>query len=83
MPQSLNLIPDQEVQEQTQKKVVKLSSLFSVLLLIIISGVTAYFIYATTDLNKKIESEESKIASLRNNIQAKADLEVTARNLGK
>lgn len=83
MSQSVNLIPDQEVQEQTQKKVVKLSSLFSIVVLIVTSGVSAYFIYQTTDLNNKIKEEDNKITNLRGEIQSMAGIEVTARNLGK
>ncbi len=83
MSQSVNLIPDQEVQEQAQKKVVKLSSLFSILVLVVTSGVSAYFIYQTTDISKQIKSEDDKIASLRSQIQSMSSMEITARNLGK
>jgi Tfp pilus assembly protein PilN len=83
MSQSVNLIPDQEVQEQTQKKVVKLSSLFSVLILIITSGVTAYFIYQTAQLSNQVKAEDEKIANLRSQIQGMSSIEITARNLGK
>jgi len=83
MSQSVNLIPDQEVQEQTQKKVVKLSSLFSILILVVTSGVSAYFIYQTTNFTNLVKKEDDKITSLRGQIQNMANIEVTARNLGK
>lgn len=83
MSQSVNLIPDQEVQEQTQKKVVKMSSLFSILVLVITSGISAYFIYSTTNLTKQVKDQDAKIASARSTIQSKAEIEITARNLAK
>ena len=83
MAQSVNLIPDQEVQEQTQKKVVKMSTVFSILVLIVVSGITAYFVYKTTSINSQIKDEDTKIATARSQIQAKSSIEITARNLDK
>lgn len=81
--QSLNLIPQQEIQEQTQTKVLKLSTILSVLILIAVSGVSAYFIYYTTSLKSQTKSEQDKITSLRNDIASMSEIEVSARNLDK
>lgn len=81
--QSLNLIPQQEIQEQTQTKVLKLSTIMSVLILIVVSGVSAYFIYFTTSLKSQTKAEQDKIATLRNDIASMSEIEVAARNLDK
>ena len=79
--QSINLIPEQEVQEQTKTKVVKLSTILTLLMLILIGAVSGYFFYQTNQVKAEITSVESQIGKLRSEITALAPVEISARNL--
>lgn len=81
MAQSINLIPDQEVREQKKEKVVKVSSVFSILLLLIVAGVSAYFWYRTSTLQNQLNSLKTEIESHRQSINSLKDIEVIARTL--
>ncbi|RJR27393.1 hypothetical protein C4561_02475 [candidate division WWE3 bacterium] len=79
--QSINLIPQQEVQEQTKTKVVKLSTVVSILILIIVGGIGGYFFYQTTTLSGSIDDLDSEVEKLRAEINSLAPVEISARNL--
>jgi len=81
MAQSINLIPHEERQEQEKEKLVKFSTIFSVLLLIIAGAVAAYYFNSKSELNKSIVSQDSEIEDSRNQIKSMADIEIVARNL--
>jgi Tfp pilus assembly protein PilN len=83
MPADLNLIPEQEVQQQTKVKLVKLSTIISILLLIVIALVSAYFYYETTQVKSQIKLLNSDIDALRTKINSMASIEISTRNLEK
>ena len=81
MSQSINLIPQQEVVAQRKTKWIKLSTVMSVLILVIVGGVSAYVFYTTLNLRSDIKEHDTKISSLRTQIQGLSDIEIKARNL--
>ena len=83
MVQSINLVPQEEIQEQTKTKHVKFSTVFAVLLLVAVVGATGYFVYQVKELNTNNDALKSSISSLRQKISAQADIEISARNLSK
>lgn len=81
--QSINLIPQQEVHEQTQQKAVKLSTVASVFILLLVIGVAGFMFYRTTMITRQINTLEGEINTLRGDIQKLSDIEIYARNLDK
>lgn len=81
MSQSINLIPQSEIVEQTKEKVIKFSTLLSILLLVLVGGVAAYFYYSTNKTKKEIFAKQISIEKYQEKIQGLSDIEVTARNL--
>jgi hypothetical protein len=83
MTQSLNLIPEQEIQEQTKTKVLKLSTIFAMLLLVVICGISAYLFVSTSKIKTQIKAEDDAVSALRSQINGMSSIEVNARNLSK
>lgn len=83
MYQDINLIPQTEVQEQTKVKLVKVSTIVSIGLLVLVSLVSAYFFYSTNKVKNDLKALDSQIDSLKSNINSQSDIEVTTRNLDK
>jgi Tfp pilus assembly protein PilN len=81
MAQSINLIPQQEKEEQVQVKLVKTSTIFAIILLVIIGGVAGYFFLRTTNLKSELKSEQDRVESLRSEIKGLSSIEIVARNL--
>jgi Tfp pilus assembly protein PilN len=81
--QSINLIPQQEVQEQTKSKLVKFSTVFSIILLIVVAGASFYFFYNSKQLENRIENLDKEILNIQREIESLSDIEVIARNLDK
>jgi len=81
--QDLNLLPQEELSAQTEVKAVKLSTIFSILFLVIIAGVSGYLYYRDYNHKKEMEALGSNIVSLQSEIQSMASVEVKARNLDK
>ncbi|OGC78129.1 hypothetical protein A2619_05255 [candidate division WWE3 bacterium RIFOXYD1_FULL_39_9] len=79
--QSINLIPEQEVQEQTKTKVVKLSTILTLVILVVVGALSGYFFYQTNRLKGELTSVNSQIDKLRSEISALAPVEISARNL--
>ena len=83
MAQSINLVPQEEVIEQTKSKLVRFSTVFSVILLVVISSIGAYLIYQKNTLQEQVESLDSEIGTLRADINSLSAIEINARNLDK
>ena len=83
MAQSINLIPQQEVREQTKTKVVKLSTILSIMLLIIVAGGSFFFFFEARNIKSQNVALESDIEGLRASISSLDTIEITARNLDK
>lgn len=81
--QSINLIPEQEVQQQTQERAVKFSTILSIFVLVVVGGVAGYYLYTTQSIQSQIKSVESQIGVLRSQISGMSQVEVSARNLDR
>ena len=81
MSQSINLIPQSEVKEQKKEQIVKFSSILSVLLLLVVAGVAAYYWYQVYGLRQQVSALEIRIESSRSEVSKLADIEVLARTL--
>lgn len=80
MVQSINLVPQEEIQEQTKIKVVKLSSVFAILLFFVVAGVAGFMYYQKYQLDLQKAALDGEIAGLRDEIKGMSELEIVARN---
>ena len=83
MRYDINLLTKEEKVEQIQEKVVKVSSVLTVLLLLVVSGFSAKYYFEASDLKKLILSEDQKIETARDKINSMKSTEVLSRNLSK
>ncbi len=79
--ENINLIPQEELYVQSQSKAVKLSTIFVIIFLVIVTAVSGYFVYANSKHNKEIAKVNSDIVALQKEIQSNAEVEIKARNL--
>jgi Tfp pilus assembly protein PilN len=83
MPQSINLIPQQERVEQQKTALVKASTVLTIILLLIVGGVSAYFHFEAKKYTDEISQTDDEIAQLRGKVEALSSVEISARNLDK
>ena len=83
MAQSINLIPQEEVQEQIKVRLVKFSTIISILIFLVVGGIAGYYFYLTHNLKTQITALDTEIDGYRKDITALSDIEVIARNLDK
>lgn len=83
MRESINLIPQEERVQQTKTKVVKASTIFAIILLIIIGGIGGYFYYRVFTTKQQIKDLDTQIADQRAKVTQMKDIEIVARNLYK
>lgn len=81
MPDVINLLPQEERQEQVKEQLVEVSTIVSVLLLIFVGVISAYFFYQVLQINKQIEAVNASISQSRSNIATLSSMEIVARNL--
>lgn len=81
--QSINLIPEQEVQEQTKSFVVKISTIITILLLVVVAAISSFMFYKTYRLKSDLKAVNVEIENYRASIIALSPVEVSARNLDK
>lgn len=81
MSQSINLIPKTEQQEQRKVKIVKMSSVFSVLILLVVVGISAYFWNESNQLKNDVKKTNEEIEAKRKDITNLSDIEVASRTL--
>ncbi len=81
MAQSINLIPQSEVVEQTKEKVAKLSTVLSIVTLFLVIGLSGFFYYYTNKLKKDLVVKDQSIKSYQDRIDGLYEIEATARNL--
>lgn len=83
MPETINLIPQEERIQQTKTKVVKVSTIISVVLLVIVAGVGGFFYYRVYTLRNELKELDAGVANLRSQISSLSEIEIEARNLYK
>ena len=81
MSQSINLIPQSEVTEQTKERVSKLSTILSIVALVFITGLSVFSYYYTNKLKTDIVTKDQDIKRYQDRVDSLADIEATARNL--
>lgn len=81
MAEEINLIPQYEVASQTRLKVVRVSSIVSILLLLIIVGISGYYYYNVYQLKQEMSVIDSSITDYRSQITSLTDIEIIARKL--
>lgn len=83
MTQSINLVPQKEVQQQTEKRLISLSTILVGILLVIVGGIAIYFVVITQNIKKDIAVVDTSITGLRSSITQLSAIEISARNLDK
>ncbi len=79
--ETINLIPKEERVQQAKTKVVKLSTILSVVLLVIVGGVGGFYFYKAYTLRSEVKALDDQISNLRDQINQLSDIEISARNL--
>ena len=83
MAQSINLVPQEEVFEQTKSKVVRFSTILSIFLLVVVGGIGYYLVGQKLSLKRELDNLDSNITQLRSDIEGLSSIEITARTLDK
>jgi Tfp pilus assembly protein PilN len=81
--QDINLLPQSEISQQSKVKAVKLSTILSIIFLVLVIAASGYVLYLNSKVKAQIAGLDSEIQGFRNEITARADVEVTVRNLDK
>lgn len=81
MPESINLIPHEEKQVQVTAQAVKLSTVVTIFLFLIVAAVSGFFYYRIYTLKAQSKDLDFKITAHRAAITELATIEITARNL--
>jgi Tfp pilus assembly protein PilN len=81
MPQSINLIPQQEVHEQAKHTIVKFSTVLSIFFVFVVAGVSAYYYFEASKVKKEADLLDEQVVAARNEINSLSVIEVSARNL--
>lgn len=82
MPQVLNLIPQSEKQEQNRERLVKVSSIITIVLAIFTAIVGGFLYYRVYTIKDQLKIKEQSITKLKSDIQSLSSIEISARNLG-
>jgi len=80
---SINLIPQQEVQEQERTKLLSLSTIFAIAILVLTLGVTIFLTVKTYQIKDSIKKTDANIENLRSQIRSLSSVEITARTVDK
>lgn len=83
MSNDINLIPQTEVFEQKKSKVLASSFIFSILIFLVVLGVSAYCFVNLSKIDSDIKNTDTEIESLRSQVKSMADVEIAVRNLDK
>jgi Tfp pilus assembly protein PilN len=81
LDQSINLIPQGEKHEQAKTEAVKLSTVFTIIVMLAVAAISTYFFYQITNLKQESRQLDQRITDSRLQIQSMAPIEITARNL--
>ncbi len=83
MSQSINLIPQEEQKEQQKTQIVRLSTVLSIVLLVLVGAVAGYYFYVSNSMASRSAAETATTEALRGEIKKLASIEIVARNLDK
>ncbi|OGC38518.1 hypothetical protein A3K42_00795 [candidate division WWE3 bacterium RBG_13_37_7] len=83
MAQSINLIPQQEMQKQIETKALNVSTIVSLVVLGIVVIASIYFLVVNGGKRNQIKTLDNNIAGLRSNVSSLSSIEIVARNLDK
>ncbi len=53
MPEFINLVPDAEKQEQVKSKAVKVSTILTIVLLLVVGGIAAWVFFSNSQLQNR------------------------------
>lgn len=81
MAQSINLVPQTEKAAQTKTQLIKLSTVISVLILVIVGSISGYLYYQKSTLENNSALYQTQIEESRAKIEQLSQIEVSARNL--
>jgi len=81
--ETINLIPQEERVQQTKTKVVKVGTILSLIILVIVASIGGYFYYKAYTAKEQVEALETEITNLRSDINELSKIEIDARNLFK
>jgi Tfp pilus assembly protein PilN len=81
MSQSINLIPEQERQEQVKTQAVKVSTVITLILALVVGLTSAFFYYQVSTLKAESKKLDGQIQSHRVSIDTMKEVEIAARNL--
>jgi len=81
MSQSVNLIPQSEKEVQTKEHLIKMSTLVTVLIAVLVGLVSVGLFYRSVSIKSKIKTHAKNISLYRNDISALDYIEINARNL--
>lgn len=80
---NLNLLTQEEKTEQLKVRVVKMSTIITLVLLVLTVIVSGYFYLKATNLKNQLQTAEQRVSSARSNIESMKSVEIYARNLYK
>ncbi len=80
---NLNLLTQEEKTEQLKVKAVKMSTIFTLVLLALTAVISGYFYLRATNLRNQLRDAEQRVSSARSNIESMKSVEIYARNLYK
>lgn len=83
MAQSINLIPQQELEKQTETKLLNVSTIVSFVALGIVVILSIYYLITVGGMKRQITTLDASITSLRGNIRSLSPIEIVARNVDK
>lgn len=83
MAQSINLVPQQEKVVQKRSKLVRVSTVLSIGMLVIVALVAAYYFYTVSSLRQDIAQAQDDISVLRTEISKLSRIEISVRNLDR
>jgi Tfp pilus assembly protein PilN len=83
MVATINLIPQEEIQEQQKVKSVKVTTVLAIIVLVIVGIASAAIFSYSFGLRRQKSQIESDIQGLRTEIDSRKTFEIEARNLSK
>ncbi|MEZ6255291.1 MAG: PilN domain-containing protein [Patescibacteria group bacterium] len=81
MPQSIDLIPQQDTEIVRQSKLIRTSTVLTIFFLVVTSVVAGYYFVRIATLRSSVNSNNRRISEARSRIESLSAIEIEARNL--